>query len=201
MALTNGRGSLRFDEGALADRLKAMPLSGRVLFACACAERLMPAYRWFCERSGLSDSGVIREALDAAWAIGPSDASLVPSEIAAWRERVEGLVPDDDDEALFPGSAVAQNAVAGVAYALRAWETADPQESVWAARQLYEAADVVVQQGAPSQTYVDDVDSEPPVQLMLRGMQSALQGAPTVDDLLVAAEADGQEFLKFLTGG
>src|SRR5438105_4030574 len=126
----------------------------------------MPAYRWFCGRSRSSDLVEIREALDTAWSVSLPDSAPAPPEISRWRQRVEGLVPSDDEVEMSPGSAVAQNAVACVAYALRAWETADPQESAWSARQLYEAADVVVQQGAPTQTYIKDVDMEAPVQLM-----------------------------------
>lgn len=200
MAVTGWREPVRYDEDAIADAVRGLPLSRRVLFACACAERLMPAYRWFCDQVGLGDFIVIRQALDAAWSGGRQERLPAPPEIARWRDRVEALLLSHDDEEAFPGSAVAQNAVACVAYALRAWETAEPQEAVWSARQLYEAADVVVQQSAPAQTYVDDIDLEPPVQLMLQGMHAALQDAPTVDELLARAKADGQEFLKFLTG-
>jgi hypothetical protein len=191
---------VKYDESAIANRVAVLPLTQRVLFASACAERLMPAYRWFCDRTGLNDFAVVRNALDAAWSVERYQRRSTPPEISRWREQVEALIPSDDDEDAFPGSAVAQNAVACVAYALRTWETADPQEAVWSARQLYEAADVVVQQGAPIQTYVDEVDFEPPVQLMLQGVRSALEDDLNVDDLLAAAEADGREFLRFLTG-
>lgn len=190
---------MRYDENAIARRVTSLSLSRRVLFACGCAERLMPAYRWYCDRAGLGDFFVVRQALDTAWSGGLQEGVPAPPEIPRIRAQVEALVPSDDDEENFPGSAVAQNAVAGVAYALRTWETADPQEAVWSARQLYEAADVIVQQGAPVQTYVGDIDSEAPVQLVLQGMHAALGHESDASDMLTSAKADGEEFLKFLT--
>lgn len=199
--MTDEREPLRYDEAALSGRLKELPLSERVLFACACAERLMLSYRWFCERSDLDDFGFVRDALDAAWLVD-SSASAAPPEISAWRERVEALVRDTADEEMFVASAVAQNAVAGVGYALRAWETAGFQEAVFAARQLYEAADVVVQQGAPSQSYVEVIDLEAPAQLILRGIDATLHDLATLDakSLVVKAEADGEVFLTYVAG-
>lgn len=100
------------------------------------------------------------------------------------------------------GSAVAQNAVACVAYALEVRQTGDVQKAVWAARQLYEAADSVVQQGSAVQTYVEDIDQEPPVGLMVRGIYAALDAADSVSsaDLLASARQDGEAFLGFVNG-
>ena len=102
---------------------------------------------------------------------------------------------------MFPGAAVAENAVAAVCYAMEVCLTGDVQASVWAARQLYEAADSVVQQGAAAQTYVADIDREQPVRMLLEGIEAALGGAdsPDAGDLRVKAEEDGRRFLALLT--
>lgn len=107
---------------------------------------------------------------------------------------------EDGDLAL--GSAVAQNTVASVAYALGVRQTGEVQKAVWAARQLYDAADSVVQQGSAVQTYVKDIDQEPPVRLMLGGIHAALDVADSASsaDLLISARHDGDAFLSFLTG-
>jgi hypothetical protein len=103
---------------------------------------------------------------------------------------------------MFPGVAVAQNAVAGVCYAIEVCLTGDVQASVWAARQLYEAGDTVVQQGAAAQTYVTDINREQPVRMMLEGIVAALGDVSNREaaDLRVKAEEDGERFLAILTG-
>jgi hypothetical protein len=95
---------------------------------------------------------------------------------------------------------VTQNAVACVAYPLEARRTGEVQAAVWAAQQLYEAADSVVQQGVPAHSYVENVDQEPPVQLMVRGIQSILASASNTPPayLRAAAQADGETFLGFV---
>jgi uncharacterized protein YjaG (DUF416 family) len=193
--------SFDYDEARIADRLAALPLASRVLFGCACAERLMPAYRWFCHKTGSGDFELVRQILDAGWSMSGPDLAPEP-ESGLWREQIGQVVPGDDDEALLPGSAVAQNAVASVAYVLEAWCTGDGRASVWAARQLYEAADVIVQQGAAAQSYVEDISNEAPVQLVLAGISSALDDLADPDPrrLLEAAQRDGDAFLAFLAG-
>jgi hypothetical protein len=70
-----------------------------------------------------------------------------------------------------------------------------------AARQLYEAADVVVQ-GAAVQAYVEDIDQEPPVRLMVGGIYAALDAAGIVSsaDLRASARRDSEAFLGFVSG-
>src|SRR5437660_2822044 len=140
------RGS--YDEDDLAKRLSALSSRARASFACACAERLMPSFRWSCLTTGSGNYEVVRQALDMAWAVGAPRQS---AELDAMRNRVMEAAPNAGDPELFPGAAVAQNAVAAVCYALEACLTDEVQPAVWAARQLYEAADAVVQQGAAVQ--------------------------------------------------
>lgn len=124
--MIEGRASGFYDETEIAGRLAALPPAARTLFACACAERLMSAFRWFCERVGSPSYDFVREALNGAWS--PGD----PVRATGEREVAE-LVPDDDDGDLALGSAVAQNAVACVAYALGVRQTGEVQKAVWAA--------------------------------------------------------------------
>ena len=184
-----------YDETEIARRVAALPSAARALFACACAERLMTAFRWFCDMTSSASYRVVREALDAAWFPDGAGWAAAFSEVAA-------LVPGDEEGELSLGSAVAQNAVACVAYALEVRQTGEVQKAVWAARQLYEAADTAVQQGAAVQTYVEDIDQEPPVQLMVRGIYAALDAAGGVSssDLLASAREDGEAFLGFMNG-
>jgi hypothetical protein len=73
---------------------------------------------------------------------------------------------------------------------------------VWAGRQLYEAADAVVQQGAAVQSYVENIDRESPVVLMLRGLYLALDSVIDTSPEAIRAEAraDGEAFLGYVAG-
>jgi hypothetical protein len=64
------------------------------------------------------------------------------------------------------------------------------------------AADAVVQQGAAVQTYVEDIDREQPVAMMLAGIAAALDevSGPGAADLRTRAEMGGAGFLALLTG-
>lgn len=159
----------------------------------------MPSLRWFCLTTGSGDYEVVRRALDLAWAAGNPRQ---PAEWGAMRKRVMGAAPDAGDPELFPGAAVAQNAVAAVCYALEARLTGELQPAVWAARQLYEAADAVVQQGAAVQAYVGEIDREQPVVMMLAGIAAALDevSGPGAADLRSTAEMDGEGFLAIVSG-
>lgn len=185
-----------YDEKKIAGRLAELSRDARGRFACACAERLMAAFGWFCDVTGSAGSAVLREALDIAWS--PGDGGQ-----AAGERDVTALMPSDEDGEPSLGSAVAQNAVACVAYALQVRQTGAVDTAVWAARQLYEAADAVVQQGAAVQTYVEDIDKEPPVQLVVRGIYRALDAAAgsSPADLRAEADGDGEAFLRFVNGG
>ncbi|MGO9559529.1 MAG: DUF416 family protein [Acidimicrobiales bacterium] len=179
-----------------------MPASQRVLFACASAERLMPVYRWYCNEVRRADFEVVRQAFDAVWSAATSGSPSSVGNIINLCESVEALVPDADDELLTPRVSVAQNAVACVAYALRTCESNDPRPSVWCARQLYEAADSVVQESASSHSYIGDIEREPAVRLMVQGIEATLDDVDAIDAarLRAKAAADGQKFLIYAGG-
>jgi hypothetical protein len=195
LAVTERLASPNYDETEIAGRLAVLPPAARALFACACAERLIAAFRWFCDLTGSASFKVVREALDAAWS--PDSAGRVAEAV-----DIAALVPGDKEGELSLASAVAQNAVACVVYALEVRQTGAVETAAWAARQLYEAADAVVQQGAAVQAYVEDIDQEPPVQLMVRGIYAALEAAASASasDLLARARQDGEAFLGFVNG-
>lgn len=64
------------------------------------------------------------------------------------------MIPDEDDEGWTADRAYAGNAAAAAAYALRSWLTNDPQEAAWAARQLFDAADLAYFQANPGGSFV-----------------------------------------------
>ena len=158
---------------------------GRTGFACSCAERLVPLYELFATAAGQGDRSTLRRALDLAW------TATAAREIANdQREAVEALVPHEDDDDWSQWSAFAQNAAAAVAYALRTLLSGDSQNGVWAARQLYEAADFVVRASTPGPNYAEGGEA---VAVALAAIASALEAAGSADpdELRAAAVADG----------
>lgn len=195
----NGFPGIRnYDENELAKMLSGLTTRTRASFSCACAERLMPTYQWFCLATSSCNYRLVREALNIAWT---ANAPEQMAELGSMRKRVMDAAPNSEDLRMSPGVAVAQNAVASVCYAIEVCLTGDVQASVWAARQLYEAADAVVQQSAAAQTYVTDIDREQPVRMMHEGIAAALRDASSPDaaDLRIKAEEDGERFLAILT--
>ena len=192
-------GIRRYDENELAKKLAVLTPRMRASFACACAERLMSTYQWFCHATGSGNYGLVREALDAAWSANTPEQI---AELGSMRKRIVGAAPHTQDSRMFPGAAVAENAVASVCYAMEVCLTGDIQASVWAARQLYEAADAVVQQSAPVHTYIADIDGEKPVRMMLDSIAAALSDASNLNaaDLRIKAAEDGERFLAILKG-
>ena len=188
-------GTPSYDEAEIASCLAGRSLAVRAAFSCACAERLMPSFGWFCALAGTSDFNVVRAALDAAWTPGGAGARAATDDVLA-------AMPPNDEGELFLGSAVAQNAVAAVGYSLEVRDNGAVQAAVWAARQLYVAADTVVQQGAPAYSYVENIDQEQPVILMVQGIYSTLDsaGSRPLADLRADAQEDGDAFLRFVNG-
>jgi len=188
VALVTGESVFVYDETVLKERVARLPGPERTLLAAACAERLMPLYEWIASAEAAS----VRSALDLAWS-----ASVSAEQAEQAQLEVEELVPDEDDEDAPVDVALVQNAIAGVAYALRAAGSHDAQDVVWAARQLYEAADYIVQREAPNQTYIEDLEQEAPIQLVLRGLGSALEDLERASpaQLRTRAQADGDALL------
>jgi Protein of unknown function (DUF416) len=129
---------IKYEEGRLRERLDELSGPRRTMFAAACAERLLPllaahdrtAAAWF------------RDTLDSVWRASsepPGDAGLLQTLAAEALERIP-----DEDAARPISFAVAENAATATVYAVRTALSGDPQDAVWAARQAYDALDVVV---------------------------------------------------------
>jgi uncharacterized protein YjaG (DUF416 family) len=190
-----------YDEDRIRAELMNLSRQGQVAFACAMGELLMPTAAWLSATTNRGDPEVLRSALDVAWRFVAGD-SLPASEIEEARQVAESLVPDDQDEDWTMLSPLLQNAAASVAYALRACLASDPRDAVWAARQVHEAADYLVQLTGSDHSYVDDPASEPML-IAIRAIESALDmdGSESVVDLQSATTTDGEAFLRLLDPG
>jgi uncharacterized protein YjaG (DUF416 family) len=130
-----------FTETSVKDRLAHLSPRGRAVFAWSCSARLLPGYlKWHDEVGTLPASFVkdmlvrIGEQLRNA----PEDQTF--HELDSEVDTLLELMPTENS-AWSPSHPIAEDAVASLAYTLRSMATGDPQESAWAARRAYEAAD------------------------------------------------------------
>ncbi len=132
----------RFDEASLVAELRHLPVAFRVIFATACAERLMPAYRLFHTQSGAGDPVAMSRALEDLWS-NPVLPEVHEEIYEQQLEKIMGLIPRDDEigASLTEKATYAQESGMSLAYALSARLTGEPQEAAWAARVAYEALD------------------------------------------------------------
>lgn len=194
---------LNYDEELLMLRLEPLDRSAKTAFAAACAQRLMPLYDRYARQVG--DSSLqqrLAVIVSAAWAA----ASGRDVEASRLEADAESMVPDEDDEGWTASRAYAGNAAAAAAYALRAWLTDDPQEAVWAARQLFDAADLAYFQANPGLSFVTEEENKaslesPVVQSAISAIQrdlEAIEKATPWFDVRQRAEAEGSDWVEEL---
>ena len=129
---------LRFSRTQLTRKLDRLPLPLCVIFAAACAERLLPGYIIFSDLTGQGDPDAIKRALARLWEdVGGSP--MTEDEVRANISTCMDLIPPDDDVSLGAESDYAENASAAVVYALTCLQKGDSQQAAWSADQAYEA--------------------------------------------------------------
>jgi hypothetical protein len=133
-----------YDEESLRTRLAGLDRMQKTAFAAACAERLWPLFVRYAERAA-GDVAPLESVLQDTWRAAQGDGG----DLASAQEIAEEMIPSEDDDGWVHEMGYGQSAVAGIAYAVRTWLTDDPQEAVWAARQVYEAADYAAQHALP----------------------------------------------------
>jgi uncharacterized protein YjaG (DUF416 family) len=191
---------MEYDESVIEARLTALPKPARVLFAVACAERLMPLFASYCGTTPTTEFAAARGALDDAWS-ATGDEAKITVELRDSVSKVEALIPDEEAEgAVFPGVAFAENAVASVAYTLRTWLCDTPRDAMWAGRQLYETADLVVQLTVSAGTKEQGGNTASPqaTEQATRWILTLLDSVKRVTPakLRAEAEADGRSLLQ-----
>ncbi|MDQ0077888.1 DUF416 family protein [Arthrobacter oryzae] len=128
---------LVYDENALLARLEPLDRWAKTAFAAACAQRLFPHYERYARSADtLAHAQILADILSTAWDVASGRVVIVQP----LQSEAESMVPSEDgDNALESG--YAENAAVAVAYAIRTWLSDDPQEAVWAARQVFDVAD------------------------------------------------------------
>lgn len=196
---------IRYDEEGLIKQLNRLNHAGRVTFAATCAQRLIPAYAAFHEKTGKGDLAYLNETLERIWKALFNGAVLSESEITDRAERCEKLVPIEDDDWI-EQTAYAQNAAAAIAYTVRCQKNGNSQEAAWAARQIYEAVDFYVINRRSIDTEQPDVESiilrDPLIQAELKRQKRDLsdlsatqqnQVLKIIDQLRIRSLREGSE--------
>jgi len=189
---------LKYDEMLLMLRLEPLDRTAKTAFAAACAQRLVPLSDRYALQVGDSRLERLGVIVSAAW----EAASGRDVEASRLSEEAELMVPDEDDEGWTAGRAYAGNAAAAAAYALRTWLTNDPQEAAWAARQLFDAADLAYSQANPGGSFVTEEQDRaslesPVVQSAISAIQrdlEAIENARPSFEVRQRAEAEGRDW-------
>jgi len=136
----------RFVEGELVESLERLSARLRVVFAAACAERLLPAY--IASPTPAGDPSALRGILSRLWEDlegKPMTELEVDAELDACMGIIENIVPGEDNAgAAVVDHALAEDAASATAYALRCRRSGDGKEAAWAARRAYETVDQYV---------------------------------------------------------
>ena len=195
--------ALAYDEREIHSRLAALDRHAKTAFAASCAQRLLPLFERYARATGAPEMATRLAAIvSAAWEV----AAGTEAEVAAYQAEAESMVPSDED-GWSVEAGYGQNAAAATAYAIRTWLTDDPQEAVWAARQVYELADYAVLQSRPeldlnapgSATQVLESDVVQGALAAIERALTAVESAPsTWRQLRADAEADSQSWADAL---
>ncbi|UKA56922.1 DUF416 family protein [Arthrobacter sp. FW306-2-2C-D06B] len=190
---------LEYNEMLLMLHLEPLDRLAKTAFAAACAERMVPLSNRYARQTGDS----LREQrltaiVSAAWqaaAGGDVDATLLEAE-------AEAMVPDEDDEGWTAGRSYAGNAAAAAGYAIRTWRTNDPQHAAWAARQIFDAADLAYFQANPGGSFLTEAEQNASLESTV--VQSAIsaihrdleavKNAWPLSELRQRAQQEGQEW-------
>jgi uncharacterized protein YjaG (DUF416 family) len=131
-----------FDRQSLVARLEKLSAPWRTLFALSCAERLFPLYKAFSEKTMQGAPIGLRSTLDDLW---ESVAKGLTGVKQPFLDEYESLIPSDDVERTDRTrlDALADDAVAALAYTCQCQLTGETQNAVWAAERDYEAVDYI----------------------------------------------------------
>jgi thioesterase domain-containing protein len=153
---------LDFDEARLIEQLERLPSRLRVTFAAACAERLLPAYARFSERTGRGDYQEPASMLERLWQDlegDPMSAEEVQQYIADCATLIQTTAEEEgawlqetiDDtlsaararaeEVVTAMVAQAEDAATALSYAFECRQDGASQKAGWAAQCAYSALD------------------------------------------------------------
>lgn len=162
-----------YDENAMLGQLEVLSRSSKTAFAAACAERLWPLIERYAEAIAMPEGQIerLRGALDQIWVV----ASGGVLDLRATQVLAESMIPSEGEGPWVFEVGYGQNGIAAIAYAARTWLTNQPQEAVWAARQVYEAGDYAADHGAMGLTASAATSHDAPImRAIVSGLNSDL---------------------------
>lgn len=133
---------LSFDEMSIVERLSSLPRLAWLLFALACAERLIPNYRAFQQRTRWGSVQALEDGVRLAWT-RVRGAQITPRDVAQAQARVVAAEPETED---FEGPDVspALDAAAAVGLVLEILEGASVETAGQAASLAVDTVDMYV---------------------------------------------------------
>lgn len=134
---------LRFSRVQLTKRLDRLASPLRVIFAAACAERLLPGYIAFSGLAGQGEPETLIRILARLWEDIAGDETT-ESELQDSISTCMSLIPPDDDESLDVETAYAEDAAVALIYALKCRKAGDSQEAMWSAQRAFDSVDYFV---------------------------------------------------------
>lgn len=142
---------LDFSEPELKGALDLLAPIRRALFAASCAERIRPCYSAYALERGI-DPTTIDVLSDSLWEniVKPS---MTKSEMRGCAEACFALVTPDEEGPWTQFRAYGEDAASATGYAWSVLENGASQESVWAARYVYDSLDSFVLRRAPQDKY------------------------------------------------
>jgi hypothetical protein len=137
-----------FDEKILIHELENLSPNARVLFASFCAVRLLPAIRKYLKKiNGEIHFGVFQDALELVWALCLNNAKDETGRSHELEDLILSHMPSEDDPQWTSIFAYAEDAMASIVFVLRATQSGELNNIMWAARRAYEAVDQFVLDG------------------------------------------------------
>lgn len=147
-----------FDEQQLLLELATLTRPACSAFALAAATRQISSFDRYAIENGIKCRHRLHETVYLLWADLQSARPDSQEMCRNWLDEVMRLLPGEAGEWNL-GVALADDALSSLAYAIRSMLSDDPQESVWAARRAYEAADQAAIRALGVQPGVSDVEA------------------------------------------
>jgi uncharacterized protein YjaG (DUF416 family) len=151
-----------YDETGIIKALEALPQSLRAGFAGLCAERLVPLYAPFAERTGVNPAA-LASSLTRLWRDLEGE-EMTAAELQEHLDTCLALFGDEEKAQSSGLRAYAADAAAAVAYALGVRQNGSSQEAACAARRVYEALDYFVNSEEATDTKAERFIADPLIQ-------------------------------------
>lgn len=140
--MTDSPAARAYDEFYVAKRLDGMAGAQRIVFSIACSQILWSAYCRISQETGSERPAVFDEALAELWSMAKGEREAAG--ISAFDPPVFEASPHDDSEDWTDSSGFLQSTGIALINAINGVATGSWQNSVFAARQISEIAEYIV---------------------------------------------------------